>query len=71
MILWRLFADLLTIMIENHEQIFQGLQAVKDGCLGDGDLTETSTMLGQPKVEIVETMESMQYQTTDSCINAP
>jgi len=71
MILWRLFADLLTIMIEHHEQIFSGLQPVKDGCMGDGDLTETSTMRGQPKVEIVETMESMQYQTSESCINAP
>lgn len=32
MIMWRLFADLLSLMIENHELLYVGISPKRSGC---------------------------------------
>jgi RhoGAP domain len=52
MIMWRLFTDLLALMIDNHEYLFTGLTR-RNSC-GEEVVDTSSTLAGEPKVEIVD-----------------
>ena len=55
MVMWRLFTDLLALMIENHEQIFVGFSA-------KSDCSRAKSMIdSKPRVEIVNSL--LEYES--------